>query len=266
MAANHGYFRAIIYVLAGITLLFVLAPLLVTLALSVSNGPFATFPPNGFTVRWYVQVLSDREFIEAAALSIGLALSSTAAALILGVPAALAIHRGTIPGSAGIQSLLLSPLIFPVLITGLALLQFTSWGGLQLSTVNMFFGYTLIALPYVVRTVAASLKLVDPSLEEAARTLGADPFRTFIRVTIPQIAPGIAAGSLFAFMIGLDNYTIAMWFADAQVTPLSILMMKSMTRVFDPSIAAMAGILILIGALAVIILERLVGLRRAMGV
>jgi len=261
-----GRSRFVVCGIACLVLVFVLAPLLVTMALSVSNGPFATFPPNGVTFRWYLQVLTDREFIAAASLSIGLALASTFTALALGLPAAFALNRGELPGSGMIQSLLLSPLIFPVLITGLALLQFTAWTQIRTSTLNMYFGYTLVALPYVVRTVTASLLLVDRSLEEAARTLGANSLRTFIRVTMPQIAPGIAAGALFSFMIGLDNYTICMWFTDAQVTPLPILMMKSMTRVFDPSIAAMASLMILVGALAVIALEKMVGLRRAMGI
>lgn len=261
-----GRSRFIVGAIVCLVLIFTLAPLLVTIALSVSNGPFASFPPNGLTLRWYLKVLTDADFIAAASLSIGLALASTVTALALGLPAAFALDRSEVPGSTMIRNLLLSPLIFPVLISGLALLQFTAWMQIRASILSMYFGYTLVAVPYVVRTVAASLQLVDRSLEEAARTLGANSTRTFIRVTMPQIAPGIAAGALFSFMIGLDNYTICMWFADAQVEPLPMLIMRSMTRVFDPSIAAMASLMILVGALAVIALEKMVGLRRAMGI
>jgi putative spermidine/putrescine transport system permease protein len=114
--------------------------------------------------------------------------------------------------------------------------------------------------------VTASLQLVDPTLEEAARTLGADRWRTFRRVSIPQIAPGVAAGALFAFMVSLDNYPISMWLSDAHAVPLPMLLFQDMQRVFDPSIAAMASLMILVGAAAVVALEKLVGLRRAMGV
>ena len=96
---------------------------------------------------------------------------------------------------------------------------------------NLFFGHTIVTLPYVVRTTTASLLLVDRSLEQAARTLGANPWRTFRRATLPQIVPGIAAGALFAFMVSLDNYPISMWLSDARAVPLPILLYKNMTRV-----------------------------------
>jgi putative spermidine/putrescine transport system permease protein len=255
-----------LYSATGAVMLFLLAPLLVAIAISVSNGPFASFPPRGFTLRWYGHVLTDPDFLSAAGLSLGLAFAATAGALLLGIPAALALERGAIPGSAALQSLLLSPLVFPVLITGLALLQFYATLGMRDAVWNLFFAHTLITLPYVVRTVSASLRLVDRSLEEAARTLGADPWRTFRRVTVPQIASGVAAGALFAFMVSLDNYPISLWLADARAVPVPIYLVQRMQDVFDPSIAAMASLMILVGAAAVVGLERLVGLRRAMGI
>lgn len=252
-------------VTAGV-MVFVLAPLLVAVSISFSEAPFASFPPQGFTLDWYRQVLADPDFIDAASFSIGLALAVTAASLVLGLPAALALQRGRLPWSAPMQALLLSPLVFPVLITGLALLQFYAAAHMRDATVNLFLGHTLVTLPYVVRTTTASLQLVDPSLEEAARTLGAAPWRVFRKVTVPQIAPGVAAGALFAFMVSLDNYPVSMWLSDAQAVPLPILLFKDMQRSFDPSIAAMASLMILVGAVAVIGLEKLVGLRRAMGI
>lgn len=255
----------VIYALAFLVMVFVLAPLLVVLALSISNSPFASFPPHGFTLRWYAKVLSDPDFQSSAALSIGLALAATAAALGLGIPASFLVTRAAVPGRAAIQALLISPLVFPTLIIGLALLQFCSMAGLRNSVVNLFLGHTLVTLPYVVRAVTVSLLLVDPALEEAARTLGANRWRSFWRVILPQIAPGVAAGALFAFMVSLDNYPISMWLADARAVPLPILLFNDMGSIFDPSIAAMASLMIIVGACAVLVLERLVGLRRAMG-
>lgn len=254
------------YGLTAGAMVFVLAPLLVAVSISFSEAPFASFPPQGFTLDWYRQVLADPDFIDAATLSIGLALAVTATSVLLGLPAALALSRARLPGAAALQGLLLSPLVFPVLITGLALLQFYSATNMQDARLNLFFGHTLVTLPYVVRTATASLQLVDASLEEAARTLGAGPWRVFRRVTVPQIAPGVAAGALFAFMVSLDNYPISMWLADARAVPLPVLLFQNMQRVFDPSIAAMASLMILVGAAAVVALEKLVGLRRAMGI
>ncbi len=247
-------------------MVFVLAPLIVAVSISFSAAPFANFPPEGFTLDWYAQVLTDPDFISSFVLSIGLALAATAASVALGLPAAFALARTTMPGASALQGVLLSPLIFPVLITGLALLQFFATANMQNAVVNLFLAHTVVTLPYVVRTVTASLQLVDKSLEEAARTLGADRWRTFRRATVPQIAPGIAAGALFAFMVSLDNFPISMWLSDARAVPLPILLFQSMQNTFDPSVAAMASLMILVGAAAVLALERLVGLRRAMGV
>jgi len=252
----------------GITLcvtVFVLAPLLVAVALSFSTSPVASFPPKGFTLDWYGHVLTDPDFLASATLSIGLALAAALAAVSLGVPAAVSFARAEFAGKNAAQALLLSPLIFPVLITGLALLQFNASMNMQNATLNLFFGHSLVTLPYVVRTSTASLLLVDRSLEEAARTLGATQWQTFRRVTLPQIAPGVAAGALFAFMVSLDNYPISMWLSDGRAVPLPVLLFQDMQNVFDPSIAAMASLMILVGAAAVVVLEKLVGLRRAIG-
>lgn len=256
----------LVYGVTAATMVFVLAPLLVAVAISFSAAPFASFPPRGLTLDWYRQVLADPDFRDAASLSIGLAVAATAASLGLGLPAAFALARSPLPGKGALQGLLLSPLVFPVLITGLALLQFCSATSMQHAALNLFLAHTLVTLPYVVRTVTASLQLVDGSLEEAARTLGANRWRCFRRVTLPQIAPGVAAGALFAFMVSLDNYPISMWLADARTVPLPVLLFNDMANVFDPSIAAMASLMILVGAAAVIALEKLVGLRRAVGI
>jgi putative spermidine/putrescine transport system permease protein len=118
----------------------------------------------------------------------------------------------------------------------------------------------------VVRTITVSLELVDRTLEEAAMTLGASPVRAFLKVTTPQIIPGIAAGCLFAFMVSFDDYPLSMWLGDAQFMPLPVFLHDNMNRIFDPSVAAMSSLMILTGILAVVGLEKLVGLRRAMGV
>ena len=120
--------------------------------------------------------------------------------------------------------------------------------------------------PYVVRTVASSLILADITLEDAARTLGAGPWRVFRRITVPQIAPGLAAGALFAFMVSFDNFPISLWLADAQHNPVPILIFQRIASVFDPSIAAISTLMILFSMAIVVVLERVIGLRRAVAI
>jgi putative spermidine/putrescine transport system permease protein len=265
MSGRPAVVTALLYTVTGATLLFIAAPLLVTISLSVSDTQFITFPPKGFTLVWYGKVLSDPDFQSALSFSLWLAGFATLGALLLGVPAAFALIRFPVPGATTMRSLLLSPLIFPVLVTGLALLQLFSILGWRSVPINLLIAHVLVTSPYVVRTVSASLMLADITLEEAARTLGANRWRTFRRVTLPQIAPGVAAGALFAFMVSFDNYPVSMWLADAQNDPMPMLIYRKATGVFDPSVATISTLLIGLAVVVVLVLERLVGLKRAMG-
>jgi putative spermidine/putrescine transport system permease protein len=161
---------------------------------------------------------------------------------------------------------LLSPLVFPVLITGVALLQLFATMHSDNTPLNMLIAHVLVTMPYVVRTVAASLILADTSLEDAARTLGAGRWRVFRRITVPQIAPGLAAGALFAFMVSFDNLPISLWLADAQHNPIPLLVFQMIGNVFELSIAAISTLMILLAMVIVIALERVTGLRRAMAI
>jgi putative spermidine/putrescine transport system permease protein len=254
----------LLYPFTAAVMIFVLAPLAVIIAMSVSVSAFASFPPRGFTLAWYGQVLGDADFRASLGFSALLAACATAGALAFGLPAAFALTRCAVPGRDTLRVILLSPLIFPVLVIGVALLRlFSDWNS-NSAPLNLLFGHILVTTPYVVRTVTASLLLADVSLEEAARTLGAGVWRVFRRVTLPQIAPGVAAGTLFAFMVSFDNYPISMWLADAQYVPMPMLIYRQVASIFTPAVPATSTLMILFAFAVVLVMERLAGLRRAM--
>jgi putative spermidine/putrescine transport system permease protein len=261
-----GPLSLVLVVLTAAMVVFILAPLLVTVAISVSDTQFVVFPPRGFTFRWYAKVLADSDFQDSLSFSFTLAVAVTAGALLLGVPAAFAVTRYQFPGRGIAIAALLSPLIFPVLITGVALLQLFSRIGSNNTPLNMLIAHVLVTTPYVVRTVAASLTLADLTLEDAARTLGAGRWRVFRRITIPQIAPGVAAGALFAFMVSFDNFPISLWLADAQHNPIPLLIFQMIGNVFEPTVAVISTLMIVLAMVIVVILERVMGLRRAMAI
>jgi putative spermidine/putrescine transport system permease protein len=254
----------LLYPLTAATMIFVLAPLAVVVAMSISASAFAAFPPRGFTLAWYGKVLADPDFLASLSFSAGLATCATAGALAFGLPAAFALTRCALPGREALRILLLSPLIFPVLVIGVALLRLSSDWNSTSAPLNLLVGHILVTTPYVVRTVTASLLLADASLEEASRTLGAGVWRTFRRVTLPQLAPGVAAGTLFAFMVSFDNYPISMWLADARNVPMPMLIYRQVGSIFTPAVPAMSTLMILFAFVIVLIMERLAGLRRAM--
>jgi putative spermidine/putrescine transport system permease protein len=208
--------------------------------------------------------LGDPDFRSSLTFSALLAFCATAGALAFGLPAAFALTRCAMPGRDALRLILLSPLIFPVLVIGVALLRlFSDWNS-NSAPLNLLIGHILVTTPYVVRTVTASLLLADVSLEEAARTLGAGRWRVFRRVTLPQIAPGVAAGTLFAFMVSFDNYPISMWLADAQNVPMPMLIYRQVASIFTPAVPATSTLMILFAFVVVMVMERLAGLRRAM--
>jgi putative spermidine/putrescine transport system permease protein len=264
--SEHGLGRGapLIYTLTAIIVIFLMLPLAMPIIMSVSDTPFVTFPPQGFTLKWYASVLAEPDFTGSFTFSVMLSTATAIGAIILGTPTAVGLVRLRFPGKGIIQGLILSPLIFPTLVTGIALLRLASSIGSQNAFLNLFIGHVLVTTPYVVRTVSASLVTVDPGIEEAARTLGASRFVAFWRVTRPQIVPGLVAGALFAFVTSFDNYAISMWLFDAGHVPLPMMMVSLISRMFDPGIAAIASLMIFFSLAIVLVLERLAGLRRAM--
>lgn len=253
-----------LYGTVGATLVFLVAPIAVPILVSFSDAQFLTFPPKGFSLRWYARAVQDREFVESFRLSILLGAVSTGVALVLGTLAAFIVSRYDFRGRTVIQAFLLSPLVFPTLVTGIALLQFFSMLDSQRVFMHLVIGHAVITLPYVVRTVSASLQMVDHQVEEAARTLGADAVQTLWRVTLPLIRPGLVAGAIFAFVTSFDNFTVSMWLADAEHMPMPLTIFSFVNRVVDPSLAALSALLILMSVGIIVVSERVLGLRRVM--
>jgi putative spermidine/putrescine transport system permease protein len=217
-------------------MIFILAPLLGRLRFRSVIRP-VVFPPRGFTMNRAPKCCGTPIFKHW--VSSLLAVGATLGALLL-CPA----MRLRAMSFWAARRRDLARRWFPVLITGVALLQLFATMHSDNTPLNMLIAHVLVTMPYVVRTVAASLMLADTSLEDAARTLGAGRWRVFRRITVPQIAPGLAAGSLFAFMVSFDNFPISLWLADAQHNPIPRLVFQMIGNVFEPSIAAISTLMI----------------------
>jgi putative spermidine/putrescine transport system permease protein len=255
-----------LYGFCGLMLLFLAAPIAIVIIVSFSDASFVYFPPPGFSTRWYAALLDYSGFIESFLLSVRLALLVTVLSVAIGTTAAMGLTRYRFPGRDLLNTLLMSPLIFPSIITGIALLQFFSMLGVTSAFFTLTVGHTIITLPYVVRNVIASLQSVRGNFEEAARVLGASAWQAFIRVTLPLIKPGLMAGGIFAFIISFDNYTISMWLKSAESTPLPLKIFFMVENVMNPSVAAASASMICLSVVLIIVTEKVVGLRRAMSV
>jgi putative spermidine/putrescine transport system permease protein len=237
-------------------------PALIVLIASFDPASALSFPPKGFSLKWYSAAFSSEPFMSALWTSTHLAVLATILAMMLGFFAALAIDRYTFPGRSTFQMFVLSPLIVPSVILGLGLLQFLAWAGLNQSYIGLLSGHVLITLPYVVRTLTTALKLFDKTLEEAAMNLRASPVKVLWRVTLPLLMPSLISASVFAFVTSFGNVTLSVFLGYSGATTLPVQVMTYVENSSDPVIAAVSSIVIAITFLVVLVIDRLVGSER----
>jgi putative spermidine/putrescine transport system permease protein len=244
---------------------FIAAPVFVVVVTSFGRSAMLEFPPSAWSLQWYGRALGRAEFQSAAFNSLWIAIVTTLIATPIAVAAAVAIVRGRFPGRDAIQVFLMAPLVVPSIVTGLAILIFAAAIGVRVVEERLVAAHVLITFPYLVRTIVASLSRVDPLAEEAARTLGANAFRAFWHVTLPALFPGLVAGMTFAFIVSFDNVSISLFLASARTTTLPLSILSYVETNLDPSVAAVSTLLVALSLITALVLERLVGLRKALG-
>lgn len=252
--------RPLLVVAGAVVYFFLLAPIVIVIFASLSPSPYLKFPIDAVSLKWYQNIFQVRGFVESFFTSIALAATSTTLSLISGTMAALALSRHRIPGRGGLLDFLLSPLTLPAIAFGFAMLQTFALVGRIDTFTALLLAHLVITLPYVVRSVYASLATMPVSLEEAAGSLGANGLQTFWRVTMPSIKPGMVAGGLFAFLISFDDVTVSLFLSSPKATPLPIRMLTYIEFSFDPTIAAISVVMILLTITVMLMLERTLGL------
>lgn len=241
--------------------LFLLGPILVVVATSFSPNSGLEFPPSGLSLQWYEKALTYGPFRAAAMTSVIVALIGTLLALAVGVPAALALQRYEFKGKAALQSFFLSPVIVPEIVVGLALLQQVMVAFQLTALWALILGHTVVLIPYAVRVTGASLATYDARVEEAARGLGAGALTTFFRVTLPMIKPGILSAAILSLITSFNNVPLSLFLTGPGVSTLPIQMFIYVEFSFDPTVAAISALLLVVTILFAFLTERLVGLK-----
>jgi putative spermidine/putrescine transport system permease protein len=245
---------------AAIALAYILTPLTFVTWLAFFRQEIPSFPPEGYSLRWFAAILDQPKFVEGFRMSFQVGVLATFIGLALGVPAALAVVRHQFRFRAPLSSLLLMPLIVPGVVLGTAMYVF------QVDVLGTFYalvmGHVVVIIPWVVRLVAASLAGVDRSIEEAAQNLGANAFVTFWRITLPAIRPGIVAGALFGFVTSFGNLEMSLFLVGPGRTTLPIVVLQYLEWKIDPTIAAVSVVQILLIGTAMLITDRYVKLTR----
>jgi spermidine/putrescine transport system permease protein len=201
-----------------LVVVFLYAPIAVLLIFSFNNAEVPAFPLSGFTLHWYREFAGNSELRGTLATSAIVAAVSSVGAVVLGVLASIALARRRFRGKALVSALLLSPLVIPYVVFGIALLLLFHTLGIPRSIVTVMIGHVVISLPYTILVLVPRLEQIDVALEEAAYDLGAGPAVTFRTVTLPLILPAIVSAFLIGFTTSFDEYAVASFVVGTRAT------------------------------------------------
>ncbi len=239
---------------------FLLGPFIIIFMASFGANATMAFPPQGFTLDWFANVFETSQFIDSFWVSLQLALLSTIVSLVMGMPVAYALTRFQFAGSGLVETVFSAPILVPGLVIGFAMLNFfVLLGDMQVMT-GLFIGHTAILFPYSVRVISASLRNLDPYVEDAAVSLGANRLRGFVLVTLPNMQAGIAAAFVLGFITSFNNVPVSLFLSGPGVTTLPVSMLSYLEYYFDPTIAALSTLLVIFTVVLVQTAERLLGL------
>ncbi len=241
--------------LVGLVLAFLFLPILVIVPLSFNADSFLMYPMSGFSLRWYEEFATSPAWRQSLMNSLIVSPLATLLAMVLGTLASIGLVRADFPGKALLTAVLISPMVVPVVIIGVAMYIFFAPLGLTGSYTGLVLAHAILGVPFVVTTVTATLQGFDFNLVRAASSLGANPVTTFFRVTLPLVAPGIISGGLFAFATSFDEVVVTLFLASPEQATLPRQMFSGIRENISPTIAAVATILIVLSTLMLFTLE-----------
>lgn len=255
MYVSGAAIRALVYTMLA-------APAFLVIASSFTSSDTMRFPPTGFSLRWYRAAFQDELFMTALWTSTYIAVLVAVFALLIGFAAAFAINRYSFRGRAFLQGLIFSPLIVPAVVLGIGLLQLFAWLDLTQTIYPLLLGHLVLAVPYVVRTILASLSLYDQQLEQAAMNLRATPLRVIRRITLPLIMPGLLSAAIFAFVTSFGNVTVSSFLTYGGRVTLPVQIFAYVDTSYDPLVAAVSSLMIIVTLIVILTIERLIGADR----
>ncbi|MEB0206166.1 ABC transporter permease [Pseudomonas sp. CCC3.1] len=238
-----------------LVLLFLIIPVLVIIPLSFNSSSFLTYPMDGFSLRWYEELMTSEEWRQAFKNSFLIAPAATALAMIFGTLASVGLSRGNFRFKGLIMAFLISPMIVPLVIVAVGLYFFFAKLQLLNSYIGLVLAHAMLGVPFVVITVNATLQGFDTNLSRAAASLGAPPLTVFFKVMLPLIAPGVISGGLFAFATSFDEVVVTLFLSSPSQRTLPLQMFSGIRENISPNIAAVATIMVILSVLMLLTLE-----------
>lgn len=236
----------------GLVMAFLYLPIWVLVAYSFNDSASLSWPPSGFTLMWYEKLAANTGLQTAIANSFYVAIGATVLTLLIGVPAAIALHRYTFPGKTLFRRLILLPITLPGIVTGISMLNMFKLVGLPLSLETVIIGHATALLGVVVTQVYARLQRVPASLQEAAFDLGAGPWRSFVDVILPNIRSAIISAGLLSFVLSFDEIPVT-YFLTGRDNTLPMYIYSTMRRGITPEINAIGALIVLASTLLMVV-------------
>ena len=250
----------------GALLAFLIIPAFVVFVVSLNSTDSLTFPPRGFSLRWYERALNYPEFQAAFTNSVVVALAASLIALLVGSACAYLLDRYEFPYKGALEGTLSSPLIIPHFTTGFGFLLLGASLGVMSTFAPVVATHVVLVTPFVIRSIYVSLRNIDRDFERAAANLGASPGAVLFRITLPLLAPGLIGGWMFAVILSLTEFTASLFVTVHQTRTLPVAMFHYIRNYTDPTVAAISAVLIVATALLMILANKFLGLNRILSI
>ena len=251
-------------ILCALVFIFLIGPILVIIPLSFNAEPYFTFTqemlsldPAGYSLRWYEDFFTSQAWLASIGNSFVIGIASTALSTVLGTLAALGLSRSQMPFRSLIMSILISPMIVPLIISAAGMFFFYSSVQLSQTFIGVILAHTALGTPFVVITVTATLSGFDQTLTRASASLGASPTYTFFNVILPLVTPGVISGALFAFITSFDEVVVVIFVAGVEQRTIPLQMWGGIREQISPTILAVATILVCISIGLLTVMELL---------
>ncbi len=239
---------------------FMLLPLVVVIASAFGTTDHVTFPPQGFTLHWFSDAIQNEQFMESLLITLGLCVVSVFIATVMGLLVSLYFWKTESKAKAVFESIFTAPVIVPTVISAVSFLLFFSMFNFIDTFWKLALAYSVIEMPYVIRSVTASLSTLDASFEDASLVLGARPLKTLFLVTLPCIKSGISVGAIFAFIVGFDESVIVLFIRNARTITYPLRLYSYITQSFTPLVSAFATLFILLTFVLIYFLDKKIGI------
>jgi len=226
--------------------LFMFTPIAVVMLLSFNANQFGSFPMEGFSFRWFVELWENDAIVRAFRISLVLGALTALISSTLGVLASLALVRYDFPGKQSLTTVLIAPILVPEVVLAVALLLFLRWLEVHKSFTLLLLGHVIFTLPFVILVVQARLVGIRREYEEAAQSLGANPIQTFLQITLPLLLPAVFAGFLFAFTISFDDITGTLFWKPGGVETVPTQIFAMLRNSISPEINALGTVMIIV--------------------